>query len=361
MEADIVDMRTWIGIVLAAVAMGAGRVSTPPRASASRPALAPMKSEGFNTKPGQPLQRLGDEIMVCGQLFHTSTRVILWTDPGGYDAYRVERRFAKFEESSWESTLLFSPDWREKSPNRYNIREAILSPTEIEKVRGGGWDLALLKDRVDQFVLHYDACGVSKLCFQVLQDDRGLSVHFLLDIDGTIYQTLDLKERAWHATICNSRSIGIEIANVGAVGVNDPDNFKPWYGKDAGGKTRITIPSKLGDGGVMTPNFVGRPARENVITGTIGDAKRRQMDFTPEQYQALAKLTATLCTVFPKIKCDYPRDGEGKLVNHKLELNELEAYEGIMGHYHIQADKIDPGPAFQWDLLINTARGMMEE
>jgi N-acetyl-anhydromuramyl-L-alanine amidase AmpD len=37
----------------------------------------------------------------------------------------------------------------------------------------------------------------------------------MLDLDGTIYQTLDLKERASHATIANSRSIGIEIANMG--------------------------------------------------------------------------------------------------------------------------------------------------
>ena len=38
----------------------------------------------------------------------------------------------------------------------------------------------------------------------------------MLDLDGTIYQTLDLKEGAWHATVANGRSIGIEIANIGA-------------------------------------------------------------------------------------------------------------------------------------------------
>jgi tyrosyl-tRNA synthetase len=45
-------------------------------------------------------------------------------------------------------------------------------------------------------------------CFKVLHDARDLSVHFMLDLDGTIYQTLDLKERAWHATTSNSRSVG---------------------------------------------------------------------------------------------------------------------------------------------------------
>ena len=52
-----------------------------------------------------------------------------------------------------------------------------------------------------------------------LHDRRGLSVHFLLDVDGTLYQTLDLRERAWHAgesffrgrRCCNDFSIGIEL------------------------------------------------------------------------------------------------------------------------------------------------------
>ena len=49
----------------------------------------------------------------------------------------------------------------------------------------------MLQQVVDQFVIHFDVCGTSRRCFEVLQDKRGLSVHFMLDIDGTIYQTLD--------------------------------------------------------------------------------------------------------------------------------------------------------------------------
>ena len=43
---------------------------------------------------GQRLARRGDEIMVCGQLYHTTTPVVLWCDPGGYDAYLPGPRFA---------------------------------------------------------------------------------------------------------------------------------------------------------------------------------------------------------------------------------------------------------------------------
>ena len=107
--------------------------------------------------------------------------------------------------------------------SRFGLREKGLTPDEIEKVRGGGWDLPTLQRVVDQFVIHFDAAGTSKRCFQILQDRRGLSVHFMLDLDGTIYQTLDAKESAWHATIANGRSIGIEVANIGAYAVDGPD------------------------------------------------------------------------------------------------------------------------------------------
>ena len=320
----------------------------------------PVKKPAFDTRPGQRLERLGDEIMVAGQLFHTGTRIVLWTDPGGYDAYRVERRFAKWEDAGWQATTRASDAAKDKAPARYNIRESVLTPEEFERIRGGGWDLPLLQEKVDQFVLHYDVCGTSRLCFQVLHDGRFLSVQFLLDIDGTIYQTLDLKERAWHATVSNSRSIGIEIANMGSYAANDTDPFKMWYAKDATGKMRIAMPERMGDGGVLTPNFIGRPAREKLVWGEIQGKRRRQWDYTPEQYDALTKLTATLCIVLPKIRCDYPKDEKGKLITHKLEDEALEKFQGVLGHYHVQADKQDPGPAFQWDKLINGARKLME-
>src|SRR5690606_27046607 len=126
--------------------------------------------------------------------------------------YRVERRFAPFAESSWEA----SRDELD-TPNRYGLRHRGDWPDAVlQRIRGGGWDLPLLQQVVDQVVIHYDGSGTSRRCFETLHDRRGLSAHFLLDVDGTIHQTLDLKERAWHAGVANDRSIGIEIANVGA-------------------------------------------------------------------------------------------------------------------------------------------------
>ena len=52
----------------------------------------------------------------------------------------------------------------------------------------------------------------STQCQKVL-DKRGISVHFLIDNDGTIYQTLDLQHAAYHAGNVNRKSVGVEIAN----------------------------------------------------------------------------------------------------------------------------------------------------
>lgn len=303
--------------------------------------------------PGQPLARAGDEIVACGQLFHTGTPVVLWVDPGGYDAYRVETRFSDFKKSEWEMAKEVSAQL--KTPNRYGLRKDLLAPDEIERVRGGGWDLPLLQRTIDQFVLHYDVAGVSRNCFRTLHDQRCLSVHFMLDIDGTIYQTLDLKERAWHATTSNTRSVGVEIANMGAYRPGENTVLDRWYKKDADGRVRITIPGG-GDGGVRTPEFVGRPDRNEPVEGEVQGHVYRQYDFTPQQYAALIKLTATLCKVFPKINCDYPRDEKGALIPHQLPNEQLKNYQGILGHYHVQKDKQDPGPALQWDRLISEAK-----
>lgn len=308
-------------------------------------------------RPRTFLPRKGDEIVVAGQLLHTGTRVVTWMDPGGYDGYRVERRFSPEAESGWEKSKEVVKDLR--TPNRYGMRRDGLAAEEIERVRGGGWDLPLLQRTVDQFVLHYDVAGVSKQCFKILHDMRGLSVHFMLDIDGTIYQTVDLKERTWHATTSNGRSIGIEIANMGAYPPGAHKALDEWYVKDAEGKVRIRVPEWIGDPMIYTKDFVGRPARPELVRGTVQGRELLQYDLTPQQYAALTKLTAALCKVFPKIACDYPRDAEGKLVTRKLPDEELKAYRGVLGHYHVQTNKTDPGPALQWDRVVGGARAML--
>ena len=120
-----------------------------------------------------------------------------WLDPGGFDAYRTTRRFSPFDRRDWEATVeemrsgkvKFVTDPQETSPDRYGLRygskaKEVFTSEELDQVRGGGWSLPMLQEKVDQFVLHFDVCGTSSQCFFILHDIRGLSVHFMLDADG---------------------------------------------------------------------------------------------------------------------------------------------------------------------------------
>lgn len=267
----------------------------------------------------------GDEIVVGGRRFHTGTRIVTWHVPAGYNAYAIQ-------------------------PAVHGARRDARGRTDAKPP-----SLARLRRTVDQFVLHYDGAGISRRCFEILRQRR-LSVHFLLDVDGTIYQTLDLQERAWHAGASNDRSVGIEIANLGAYPPPLDVILQRWYHRTPQGQVRLLPPATAGDPRFLRAGFTARPQRPEPVRGSIHGRELLQYDFTPEQYAALIKLTAALHRVFPRIKLDYPRDAAGRLVPGALPAAELAGFQGVIGHFHLQGNKVDPGPAFQWDPVINGAR-----
>jgi len=317
------------------------------------PAAGGVVDEGDpeRSDPGPPLdparpdlpprgERFGDEISVCGRLFPIGVPVVLWSDPGGYDAYSLVTRFA---------------DAPGEEKRRFGERRDLPAGIE-ERVEREGWSLDDLQDVVHLFVLHYDVAGCSRQCFKILHDMRNLSVHFLLDVDGTIYQTLDLKERAWHATIANNHGIGIEIAHPGAY--PQPGGFARWYERDEDERYRMRFPNWLKETGVRVPDFVIRPARPGIQTGRVNGGTLHQRDFTEAQYRALVHLTAGLSRVFPRIPLEAPRSPDGTVTWEAMEPDDLHAFEGIVGHYHVTRRKSDPGPAFQWERLLREARAL---
>lgn len=396
-----------------------------PFAAACGALLAPLAGCLAPTYPGQLLPRTGDEIVVAGQLFHTGTRVVLWLDQHGYDAYRVEPRFvdpppasapaaaagpasdsaapepptsptdssasAPAAAPATQSQPASRPRPARKTPEgaRYGSFRKHLPPPVLAEVMRDGWSLPQLQEHVDLFVLHYDVCGTSRQCFKVLQDIRGLSVQFMLDVDGTIYQTLDLKERAWHAGHANDRSIGIEIANIGAYplqlgaaapqlieelatihqpvalsdlrhgGLQLPPTLDQWYDVDPRGRPRVVFPGWMKVTGIRSADFIARPARRSPIIGRIHGQLLAQYDFTDEQYRALARLTATLCTVLPRIELEFPRDPNGRVAQRELTPAEFENFHGVLGHFHLTRSKQDPGPALDWERLRRMAQGQM--
>ncbi|MCB9914357.1 MAG: N-acetylmuramoyl-L-alanine amidase [Planctomycetes bacterium] len=288
---------------------------------------------------------VGQEIVLGGHRIPIGRPVVLWTDPGGYDAYDRTIRPGT------------QPDYAEDGL-RYTPGRTTRDAEKRALVRVGSTDLDELARGIDQFVVHYDVCALSKTCWEVLQHQRGLSVHFMLDVDGTLYQTLDLRETAWHATKSNPRSIGVEIAQIGAWPPNDTKALERWYAEDARG-TYLRIPPEKGDGGVRTPGFVGRPARPGRFVGTLNGVRLEQYDFTDEQYETLAALLAVLCRELPRLRPDVPRDAAGRVRTDVLSDEEWAAYSGILGHLHVQKNKYDPGPAFDWERLVREVRARM--
>jgi N-acetylmuramoyl-L-alanine amidase len=286
------------------------------------------------------LAGVGDSIVAFGRRFPIRAPVVLWTDPGGYDAYSPELAFPQTPPSEPPQGLRFAPGRLRADGRLVTISAGLAAGQEV----------------VDQLVIHFDAAGTSRRCFRILHDVRKLSSHFLLDLDGTIYQTLDLAETAWHARSANPRSVGIEIANIGAYPPGETDPIDDWYVVDAQG-ARIRIPAELGDGGVRVKEFVGRPARPQLVHGTIQGVELVQYDFTPEQLLSLARLAAGITRAFPRIGLDAPRDPEGErdkgeVRREALSEAELAGFRGILGHYHVTADKVDPGPAFDWEAFF---------
>jgi N-acetylmuramoyl-L-alanine amidase len=321
---------------------------------------------GFLTAQPNTAQA-GDEIIVCGQRYHTGVPIVLWTDQGGYNFHATTAQVGTPEE---------------RKPQR--VRMSPLTDEQIAYVKKWGWTPELLKQNVDQFVIHYSVDPTSRDTFNTLVK-RHLSVQFMLDLDGTIYQTMDAQEEAPHATKANGRSVGIEIANLGARNASDLAQLNEWYKKD-NGQTVIKIPADQNGGGIRTANFVGHPARPDMIKGIVQGKEYQQYDLTPQQYNSLIHLTAALCTAFPKITLDYPRqkpafgapttalektgpashpsalatlNEPGVLIPHALTDEQYDNYQGVLGHYHVQTDKQDPGPAFQWDMVIGSARKLM--
>ncbi len=277
-------------------------------------------------------------ITVCGRRLPVGARVVRWDEAGGYDAYAT------------------APGSGAEAPTglRYTPGRRVLEAASGERFQRPRIGFEELREQVTQFVLHYDGCGTSELCFDVLHEQRGLSVHFLLDVDGTIYQTLDLREQAWHARQANPVSIGVEIAQVGAYPPSDAGALDRWYAREATG-TRLTVPERWA-GRIATLGFRGRPARADPVRGVVQGQELLQYDFTPEQYDALVSLTVALREAFPRIAAEAPRDSRGRVRSDALGEAEWRAFEGILGHYHVGDHKVDPGPAFDWERYLERVR-----
>jgi N-acetyl-anhydromuramyl-L-alanine amidase AmpD len=291
---------------------------------------------------------IGTHIVIAGKRVDIGAPVVLWFEESGYNAYSTQPHFSE----EGDVGLRYTPG---RSTDTANLGAAVAA-----RLQTGTASVAELAEVVDQFVIHYDACGTSRICFKVLQDMRSLSVHFMLDLDGTLYQTLDLKDKAWHAAKANGRSVGVEIAQIGAyppgTAMKEDQALGEWYEDSANGETRITLPKRFDGGHFYSPNPVMEPATDGRTTGFVQGQELEQYDFTSAQYETLAHLAAALNRELPKIELDAPRDQTGGVSQVALSEAEWVAYQGLLGHFHVTTRKIDPGPAFDWEGVLSRAR-----
>jgi N-acetylmuramoyl-L-alanine amidase len=264
-----------------------------------------------NGEPPTPTPTRGTSIIVAGQPFDVGRTVVLWDDEQGFDAYQ-------------KRCIDQTGGCCDVDSDRFGTRKGLTRRT-VEN----------LQEIVSQFVLHFDGCVNSRSCFKSMHNRTrpgggggcGLSAHFMIDTDGTIYQTLDLAERAYHAEQENSISVGVEICNRG--------RYKP--------EEMSRLPAE----------WHTRPHKIVVINGFKYDA----YDFRPEQYESIVALTRTLLRIFPKMKPEIP-ERNGEVILDTLE--DPLSFHGIVGHLHVDLDKQkwDPG-ALDWKRILRALQGFV--
>ena len=168
------------------------------------------------------------------------------------------------------------------------------------------------KRKIRYFVNHWDVCLSSQMCARVL-DKRGISIHFMIDNDGTIYQTLDMQHAAWHAgsSRTNRPSVGVEITNA----------YYPKYQET-----------------YVEKGFGERPLVEDAWVH--GDQLEPFLGFYPEQIEALKALWVAIHEA-TGIPYEAPLNQFGS-TSRKYEQNVAYGdFKGYVSHYHVSKTKID--------------------
>lgn len=175
---------------------------------------------------------------------------------------------------------------------------------------------ALAKRTETRTVICHHTGGVRGVAgvYETLQE-RGLSVHFVIESDGKIWQLADAAYRCSHAGTANSFSVGIEIVN--------PARAK-----------------KL-------PKDVDR----EIVLEEIHGIEAKATTFTVPQVQSALALTHALCRAFGLPHRVPERDG--KLVAEILTAEEGRTFRGVSGHFHWKGTKRDPGT-----LLLNAIKAL---
>jgi N-acetyl-anhydromuramyl-L-alanine amidase AmpD len=86
----------------------------------------------------------------------------------------------------------------------------------------------------------------------------------------------------------------------------------------------------------------------------INGARVQSFGYTEAQWRSVLSVSRLLLRVFPTVKPDVPRRENGSVFNRALE--EPLTFSGFIGHHHVEIERWDPGPGFDWERLVRALR-----
>lgn len=184
----------------------------------------------------------------------------------------------------------------------------------------------------DLLVIHHSVGGSARSTFEYWESDpRRVSTAYIIDRDGTIYETFDPSFYAFHIAVpgagvqLEKRSIGIELASEGGLRTfKGRDGTVGYYSFDrVSDKTR-----HLSEKFILPQPWRGFTAFD---------------EYEPAQLHSLFELAGNLLTVFPDIPRRFPSlDPQG------MPGIVPTWWKGVAGHCNFRQDKTDPHPGFPW-------------
>ena len=235
------------------------------------------------------------------------------------------RRIWTERESEISDYILFCPPDRDDNVIICNSKPVIIEWPKVVlwdepnglNLNKGYYDYSGKPDREPtMFVNHWDVCLSAKSCASVLKK-RGISVHFCIDNDGTIYQLLDTQHGAWHAGVgkINHKSIGVEISNAYYT------KYQGWYEKNG-----------FGQRPVVTDAWVN------------GNKLSEHLGFYDVQIEAAKALWKACASAYDiPLKTVLSGDSDFKTSTKTERTVSSGTFKGIVSHYHITKKKIDCG------------------
>lgn len=173
---------------------------------------------------------------------------------------------------------------------------------------------------IKQCVMHHTVTYNAKQTYSGL-NARGLSVNFIIEDDvnedgcATIYQCLMVKDIGWSQKPVNNLGPGIEIC------------YMPQAWQD----TSLYNESNR--------------KKYNVQNHEIDSDKIHSMNMkvfkpTKAQLEAAGKIAYAVNHFCPSVELSFPKDASGNYT--RTIIDDVENYSGLLSHYNITTNKIDP-------------------